>query len=101
MKKIILLAIAFCFIYTAAMAAPFLVCDDPPAEEQVTGYECFQDGVSRGTTPAPLHLDLEGVTPGAYNFTCTAINIWGASSPSNPYVSPAESNIPVGLRLEP
>ena len=84
-----------------ANAAPFLVCDDPPAAEQVTGYEVFQNGTSLGTVPAPLHFDLQGVVPGAYDFTATAINAWGASQPSDPYVSPASATQPLNVNMTP
>ena len=84
-----------------AIGAPFLVCDEPPAAEQVTGYEVFQDGVSIGTTSAPLNFDLQGVVPGAYDFTATSINVWGSSSPSNPYISPTSAAQPSNLRGAP
>ena len=100
MKKIIL-AMAILAIAVSVSAAPFLVCDDPPVAELVTSYEVFQDGISLGVTPAPLHFDLQGVTPGAYSFTATAINAWGVSSASNPYISPAAVNAPSGLTMEP
>ena len=86
---------------SVAWADPFLGCDDPPAAEQVTGYEIFQDGVSLGTTPAPMHFDLQGVTPGAYEFTATAINAWGVSSASNPYISPASVTQPLNINMTP
>ena len=100
MKKAMLVLLAMALMASVAWSAPFLRCDDPPAAEQVTSYEVFQDGVSLGTTPAPLNFDLDGVTPGAYNFTAIAINAWGASSPSNPYVSPAGASAPSGLTME-
>jgi len=100
MKKL-LLALAILAIAVSVSASPFLVCDDPPAAEQVTGYEVFQDGVSLGTTPAPLYFDLQGVTPGAYNFTATAINAWGSSSPSNPYISPTSATPPSNINMMP
>ena len=100
MKKIIL-AMAILVMAVSVGAAPFLVCDDPPAEEQVTSYEVFQDGISLGITPAPLNFDLNGVTPGAYDFTATAINAWGSSSPSNPYISPANATQPSNINMIP
>jgi len=100
MKKIIL-AMAILAMAVSVSADPFLVCDDPPAEELVTSYEVFQDGVSLGITPAPLHFDLQSVTPGAYSFTATAINAWGSSSPSNPYISPANVTQPSNINMIP
>ena len=88
-----------------AFGAPFLVCDPPPVEQQVTSYEVFQDGTSLGTVTAEadgsLNYDLSGVTPGAYEFTAKAINVWGVSELSNPYTSPAAVNAPSGLNLIP
>ena len=82
-------------------AAPFLICDDPPAEELVTSYEMFQDGVSLGIVAAPLYFDLGTITPGQYSFTATAINAWGSSSPSNPYISPANATQPSNINMIP
>ena len=82
-------------------AAPFLVCDDPAPTEQVTSYEMFQDGVSLGVTPAPMHFDLQGVTPGAYDFTAIAINVWGPSDPSDPYISPPTAASPSNINMSP
>ena len=101
MKKIILAMAILALMAVSVSADPFLVCDDPPAEEFVTGYEVFQDGVSLGATSAPLHFDLQGVTPGAYSFTVTAINAWGSSSPSNPYISPANATQPSNINMIP
>lgn len=99
--KTFLIAIAILFFSSVAMADPFLICDDPLTDQAVTGYECFQDGVSLGPTPAPLHYDLAGVTPGAYNFTCVAINAWGVSQPSDPYRSPQTIAPPSNINMEP
>ena len=84
-----------------AIGAPFLTCDVPTEDQQVTSYEIFQDGVSLGTTPAPMNFDLQGVVPGAYDFTATAINVWGQSSPSNPYISPASAAPPLNIKALP
>jgi len=100
MKKLFL-AILILVMARIGYTAPFLVCDPPSADQQVTSYEVFQDGVSIGTTPAPLRYDLNGLTPGVYNFTAIAINAWGASDPANPYISPAAAQAPSGLTMEP
>jgi len=100
MKNLALVLLIMAFS-VGANAAPFLVCDDPDPAEQVTSYDVFQDGVLIGTTPAPLHFDLQGVTPGQYNFTATSRNAWGLSDPSNPYVSPASATQPLNINMEP
>jgi hypothetical protein len=84
MNKLILALLIVAFATVPVLASPFLVCDDPAPEEQVTSYEVFQDGVSLGITPAPLHFDLVGLVPGVYEFTATDINIWDVSINSNP-----------------
>ena len=99
MKKLILV-LAIVMVSTWAYGAR-LVCDAPDPEQQVTSYEVFQDGVSLGIVPAPLDYDLSGVTPGQYEFTATAINAWGVSQPSDPYLSPAGVNAPSGLTMAP
>jgi hypothetical protein len=101
MNKLILALLIVAFATVPVLASPFLVCDDPAPEEQVTSYEVFQDGVSLGVTPAPLHFDLVGLGPGEYTFTATATNIWGESLPSNPYISPSAVGVPDGLGLTP
>ena len=100
MKKLCLV-LAMVLMASIAWAGPFLICDDPDPAEQVTSYEVFQDGVSLGMAPAPLNFDLQGITPGVYEFTATAINAWGSSSPSNPYISPASATPPSNLNIAP
>jgi len=101
MKKLIIIFAIVLFSATAWAADPILVCDDPPPEQQVTAYEVFQDGVSLGITPAPLAYNLKDIVPGQYTFTAKAINAWGSSSPSNPYISPASATPPSNLNIAP
>lgn len=98
--KYIYLIITLLFVLSSNVFAAHLVCDAPPPAEQITEYEVFMDGVSLGKTPAPLYYDLGNITPGEYEFTATAINVWGASNPSNPYVSPPGPSAPAGTRME-
>ena len=88
-----------------AFGAPFLICDPPPVEQQVTSYEVFQDGASLGTvaaeTDGSLRYDMSTITPGAYEFTAKAINVWGVSSLSNPTQSPTAVGQPQNMRLTP
>ena len=100
MKKLILV-LAIGLFTSMAMANPFLVCDDPDPAEQVTSYEIFQDGVSLGITPAPMRFDLQGIAPGSYEFTAKAINDWGVSGISNPYVSPTNTTLPLNINMVP
>ena len=105
MKKIITLILFIIFVFSVNVnAAPFLVCDPPAAEMQVTEYDIYKDGLKIGTSPAQadgsLKYDLQGITPGQYTWTATAINVWGASELSDPYVSPALVGKPSGVGLE-
>lgn len=105
-----------------ASAAPFLVADTPPAEEQITRYsfkaeEMVKDPVTGiwSTTgifiidilnhPAQLNgslsYDLKDIPPGKYEWTAKACNIWGCSDPSNPYISPEDVGKPMNLKLIP
>ena len=55
MKKIILIALVLFGLYgfwDNVWAGPFLICDPPPADQQVSRYEIFQDGVSLGIVDA-------------------------------------------------
>ena len=101
MKKLIIAMAILTMTAGMAWADPFLGCDDPDPAEQVTSYEVFQDGVSLGIVPAPLHFDLNGITPGAYEFTATAINAWGVSAASNPYISPTSVTPPSNINIIP
>jgi len=106
MKSIILVLL----FVTAAYAEPFLVCDVPPVDQQILRLDSYQDGVliNSVTPPWVIHpngsvvlFDLVGVTPGQYSFTATAINAWGASSLSNPFVSPTSAAPPLNINMSP
>jgi hypothetical protein len=102
MKEVLLFLL---LVPSVAFGAPFLVCDVPPVNQNVTSYEIFQDGVSVGVvaaeTDGSLKYDLGSTAPGNYTWTATAINEWGASTLSNPYVSPPGATAPLNLRLIP
>ena len=104
MKKIVIALFIICVCSVSVNASPFLVCDPPSAEMQVTEYEIYKNGVKIGTSPAQvdgsLRYDLEGITPGQYTWTATATNIWGPGEISDPYVSPALVGKPLGVGLE-
>ena len=95
--------IIFLLMTGLASANPFLVCDPPPPDQQVENYEIFQDGVLVASPPAQpdgsLKYDIVGITPGQYTFTAKAVNAWGVSGLSNPYVSPAPAGNPLGVGL--
>jgi len=86
----------------AAVAAPFLVCDPPPAGECVTHYDVT--GFDR--TPAPLHLDLQGVAPGNHAVEVRAVCVdplWGelrsAPTPFD-FTRPDNPGPVAGVRVE-
>ena len=83
------------------LASPFLVCDPQAGVET---YEVYMDGVLLASDIAAqpdgsLRYDLVDVTPGQYNFTARACDVWRCSDPSNPYQSPAGVSVPSGLRM--
>ena len=104
MKKLLMILAMLAFA-TTVQAAPFLVCDPPDPAEQVTSYIVYQDGVEVGTPTAEpdgsLRMDLEGVTPGAYEWSAIAVNAWGQSEASDPYISPSAVGKPQNTRMVP
>ena len=73
MKRLLLLLV---LVPMLASAQPFMVCDPPPPGECVTHYDVT--GFPR--TPAPLHLDVGGVNPGAHDVEVRAVCVdplWG------------------------
>ena len=100
--KSILVFLLMVLMATTAFAAPFLVADPPPAEQQVIHYNVYKNGVLEGTfTGETLNYDLEGIVPGVYNFTAEACNVWGCTITPDPYVSPGVAGTPMSLRLTP
>ena len=88
---------------SGVLAAPFLVCDPQAGVETDNVY---QDGIEIGTDIAAqpdgsLRYDLQAITPGVYNFTANACNVWGCSEVSDPFVSPAATSTPAGLTITP
>lgn len=82
-------------------AAPFLICDP---QNGVDTYNIYIDGtsVANDITAEPdgsVRYDLQGITPGQYQFTAEACNVWGCSEVSDPFVSPAATAKPSGLLL--
>ena len=106
MKKILALIAGILFLMIGVcQAQPFLVCDTPDPAEQVTSYIIYQDAVEIATPTAEsdgsLRMDLQAITPGVYTWTAKAVNAWGQSIDSDPYISPSGANAPVGVNLEP
>lgn len=109
MKWILVLLISFwmiCLLTLDSFGDPFLVCDPPPSDQQVTAYNIYQDGTQyAANVPAQsdgsLLLDLQDLAPGQYEWTAEAINAWGLSALSDPYISPSAVTAPSGLRMEP
>ena len=101
MKILLILSILLVFV-TVSGAAPFLIADTPPPEQQITHYNIYKDGVAEGTFQGEtLHYDLQGVTPGAYDWTAEACNYWECKITPNPYVSASGAGAPLNMRLIP
>ena len=87
-KRWIVLAAAFAAFSSTAFAVPQQwTCDPNPADEQVTEYRLYMDGVKVASTPAPPWPVIE-VTPGKHTFTATALNLWGEGPASDPVMLP-------------
>ena len=86
-------------------AAPFLVCDPPDPAEQIISYIVYQDGTEIATPTAQpdgsLRMDLQAITPGVYNWTAKAVNVWRQSDNSDPYISPSAATKPQATRMVP
>ena len=111
MKKLFVLMVIGISVVLAGVAgaAPFLVCDAPAPAEQVVSYIVYQDGVEivrpNAIADGSLRLDIgpDGlyIPPGVYTFTLKAVNVWGESGLSNPYISPSGVTVPQSTRMEP
>ncbi len=98
MKKLlasVLIALLFPIFAGVANAAPFLVCNPDPA---ATSYVVDIDGAET-EVPAPLHMDLDGVSAGEHQIRAKARNIRGDSAYTPFLTYPAECGVPSGLRL--
>ena len=79
MKKWLMIILVFAGV-ASARAAPYLVCDSPPAGECVTSYLLILDGGTAIATSAPLRYDLAGIAVGAHTLTAFAVcddPVWG------------------------
>ena len=85
MKKIFWVMVVTLFSASIVMAAPFLMCDDPPEGERVTSYLVSLNGGDEIETPAPLYYDLAGIEDGTHIIDVKAKNIWGSGSPAAPF----------------
>lgn len=75
---------------------------DNPAEDGVTGYSVYQDGVKLGDTQASEYL-VEGLQPGrSYAFYVTAVNDYdeGPASEILRVTTLPAPEVPTGLRVE-
>ena len=99
-KRGLVFSAILCLLATPVFGAPFLVWDANPADQQVTKYTIYRDGIKIGETSATTY-DLAGISPGIYTFTVRAVNVWGESADSNPAVSPALAGNVSGVDLQP
>jgi len=106
--KVLFLVIVFLALTTAVWSAPFLVCDPPQAGEQLDYYVVeIGNRVLNHVEPDPtgkygFKVDLyEQVLPdGDFTAKAKAVNIWGESEWSDPFVfSKGLPGKPGGVRL--
>ena len=113
MRKLNLCLLAACFaslvflfqVIVWAQGGPYLVCDPPLASDQITAYNVYIDGAAYMlNVPAEpdgsLKLSLANLAPDKYTWTAKAINAWGESGESDPYISPSVAGVPQNLRME-
>ncbi len=91
---------------TAVFAAPFLVCDVPSADQQVTGVKGTVDGTDF-TTPYALHngavivYDVGTLSPAAHSFTNIRFVNARGDGPVVPFALPALPESPSSIRMAP
>ena len=102
MHKVTLTSLFLIFLLASSVSAsPFLICDPQAGVET---YEVYRDGVLvAADIPAQpdgsIRYDLAAETPGQYAYTAKACNMWGCSSLSDPFQSPAVVSAPSGLGM--
>lgn len=90
---------------------PYLVCDEPAQEENVTHYTIrglgaggFADPLTVPAWPGSdygFKLDISGLAPGSYTVRASACNQFQCSIDSDPFecTVPAAPSAPRGLRI--
>lgn len=98
MKKLLFLILTLAFglsLYSVAQAAPLLVCDPAPANDQVTEVQVIRNGVAGSwvayttqTISGVVYCVLQDLAPlanGNYTVTAKFRNAWGESPSSSPF----------------
>lgn len=91
MKTLIIIAL-IAFATSANAATVNLGWKANAANQQVTGYNVYVDGV-KATTVAGITASVT-VTPGAHSIYVTAVNVWQESPPSNTVTTPPAATAP-------
>jgi len=111
MKKMMLAMILFCFLLiglaSVVSANPFLVCDPPPASEEVDNYQVELNGTVVADVPPDasgqygFKFDLSGLADGSFTAKARAHNVWGWSNFSDPFdFTKSVPGAPANIRLE-
>ena len=85
---------------------PYLVCDMPPAAEQVEYYTIAglpgnPQSPKLATGEYGFKYDVSALVPGTYTIQCSACNQWSCSLPSPlVFTVPEKPIAPSSLRLE-
>lgn len=101
-----ILIIATAAMATQVMSAPYLVCDIPPADQQVLGVRGSVDGTTFDTpykiqNGSLLVYDIGPLSPAKHAFTNIRFyNIRGESTPV-PFDLPAAPSPPSNISLKP
>jgi hypothetical protein len=105
------LATVFVLVGSMAMASPFIVCDVPPAGENVTFYKVtgpawVPTSNITAQTDGSIKWDVAAAPVGTSNLGFRACNMWGtiencSTSSPFPLVRPSLPSAPSGTRLVP
>ena len=106
MKKILILAVMILLIASSAYGAPFLICDIPPADQQVQGVKGEVDGTAFTTLyklqgPGILIYDIGVLSPAKHSFTNIRLYNIRGESVTVPFDLPAIPGPPLNIRLTP
>ena len=98
MKKVLAI-LAIVMLPALCWGAPFLTCDDPPPQDQVTHYEVNGQRVESMTAAKAIRYDLASIPDGDFSLQVKACNVWGCSAVA-PFVSRrAVPSTPAGNRI--
>lgn len=85
--RVSIVCIAILMLTSQAISAPWIVSDPAAAEDQVTTFRLYKDGVLITESPVvagAVRYDGASLPVGQYNLTAKFCNIWDCSGDSDP-----------------